>query len=133
MRHFILSSFCVACLSYGASAGTKQDGEVMRRETDGTVIVNTRTLGAEVRGFRGTTPIELYIKKGKILKVVALENKEDLKFIRRVERNLLPQYEGLSIKKLKKAKIDATSGATYSSRAIQENVHLALEYYKKHK
>lgn len=133
MRNFILGILAVALFTLGASAQMRADDAVMRREADGTVVINTRSLGAEVRGFRGATPIELHIKKGKILKVVMLENKEDLKFIRRVERNLLPQYEGLSVKKLKNAKIDATSGATYSSRAIQENVRLALEYYSKHK
>ena len=40
---------------------TKGDG-VMTKE-NGVYIVNTTTLAKNVRGYRGTTPLKIYIKK----------------------------------------------------------------------
>lgn len=39
--------------------------EVMTKEADGTYIINTTTLCKDVKGFRGNTPLSIYIKKGK--------------------------------------------------------------------
>ncbi|MBR0187025.1 MAG: FMN-binding protein, partial [Prevotella sp.] len=35
-------------------------------------------------------------------------------------------------KDAKKMKVDAVTGATYSSKAVIENVQLGLDYYSKH-
>ena len=43
--------------------------EVMRKEKDGTYVVNTTTLAQDVKGYIGATPVEIYIKKNKIVKV----------------------------------------------------------------
>ena len=37
--------------------------EVMRKEKDGTYVVNTTTLAKDVEGYAGPTPVEVYIKK----------------------------------------------------------------------
>ena len=40
--------------------------QVMRKEKDGTYIVNTTTIANDVEGYAGPTPVEVYIKKNKI-------------------------------------------------------------------
>ena len=50
--------------------------EVMTKEADGTYIINTTTLCKDVKGFRGNTPLSIYIKKGKIVEIKPLANKE---------------------------------------------------------
>ena len=39
-------------------------------------IVNTVTIASDVKGFKGATPLEVYFEGGKILKVVALPNRD---------------------------------------------------------
>ena len=46
---------------------------------------------------------------------------------------MLPKYEGMTVKKGTVVDVDAVTGATFTSKAIQENVRRAVEYYKKHK
>lgn len=46
---------------------------------------------------------------------------------------MLKQYEGKSVKKALSTKVDAVSGATYSSKALIKNVEQGLKYYNQHK
>jgi electron transport complex protein RnfG len=39
----------------------------------------------------------------------------------------------MTVKQAATAKVDAISGATYSSNAVKENVRLGVNYYQKHK
>ena len=58
------------------SATTMQADDVMTKTADGTYIINTTTLASDVEGYAGTTPMEVHIKKNKIVKVVALKSQE---------------------------------------------------------
>ena len=95
-----------------------------------TTIVNTTQLGAQVRGFKGATPVLIHIEKNKVVKVEALPNRETPKFFARAKA-VLQQFEGLTVAKAQKAEVDGVSGATFSSNALTKNVKLGLEYYKK--
>ncbi len=44
-----------------AFAALGQDN-VMRKQANGTYVVNTTSLAANVRGYKGATPLEVYIK-----------------------------------------------------------------------
>ena len=104
---------------------------IMYKEGKATVI-NTTLLGKDVRGFKGQTPLKVYIENDKVVKIEALKNQETPKFFARAKA-LLAQYEGKNTSKAAKLKVDSVSGATYSSKALKQNVELALKYYKKHK
>lgn len=106
---------------------------VMKKEKDGTYVVNTTTLADDVEGYNGTTPLEIYIKKNQIVKVVLLKNQETPKYLARIKKQYLPQYEGLKIKKNQSVAVDGLTGATFTSDAIKENVKRGLDYYWKHK
>lgn len=109
---------------------------VMKKEADGTYVVNTTTL-CKTRGYKGTTPVEVHIKNGKVVKVVSLPNHETKSYYARVEKNLVKKFSDLKVSKAKKLaaekKVDGCTGATYSTKAVQQNVKAALEYYQKHK
>lgn len=107
--------------------------EVMRKEKDGTYVVNTTTLAKDVEGYNGSTPVEVYIKKNKIVKVVPLKSQEGPKYVAKVKKGMLPKYEGMNVKKGAVADVDAVTGATFTSNAIHENVKRGVDYYKKHK
>jgi electron transport complex protein RnfG len=107
--------------------------DVMRKEKDGTYVVNTTTLAQDVEGYNGPTPVEVYIKKNKIVKVVPLKSQEGPKYVAMVKKEMLPRYERMNVKKGTVQEVDAVTGATFTSRAMQENIKRAVEYYKSHK
>ena len=108
--------------------------EVMRKEKDGTYVVNTTTLAKDVEGYAGPTPVEVYIKKNKIVKVVPLKTMDGPKYVAKVKKGMLPKYEGMKIEKKKPLpQVDGVTGATFTSDAVKENINRAIEYYQKHK
>ena len=103
----------------------------MHKQADGTYVVNTTTLAANVRGYKGATPLEVHIKKNKVVKVVALKNNETPQYFAQVTSKMLPKFSDKSISKV--GSVDAVSGATISSKAVKANVEAAVKYYKAHK
>ena len=107
--------------------------DVMKKEKDGTYVVNTTTLAQDVKGYMGATPVEVDIKKNKVVKVVMLKSQEAPKYNARVKKNMLPLYEGVKITKKSTVDVDGVTGATFTSNAVKENVKRALQYYWQHK
>ena len=70
--------------------------DVMTKQADGTYVVNTTTL-CQARGYKSTTPVEVYIKSGKVVKVVPLKNTETPGYFKKATRGLLSLFEGLKI------------------------------------
>lgn len=104
---------------------------VVRKQNDGTVVVNTTTLAPDVKGYNGPIPLEIHIKKDRIVKIVTLTNSETKKYIDVVRKKMLPKWEGMKVGEALKTDIDGVTGATMSSNAIKENVKRGLKYYKK--
>ena len=107
--------------------------EVMTKEADGTYIINTTTLGKDIRGFRGNTPLSIYIKKGKIVEIKPLANQETPNYFNKVKQGLLNKWNGMKASKAATAQVDGVTGATFSSKAAKENVKRGIAYYQKHK
>ena len=108
--------------------------QVMRKEKDGTYIVNTTTIANDVEGYAGPTPVEVYIKKNKIVKVVPLKTMDGPKYVAKVKNGMLTKYEGMKIeKKNPLPKVDGVTGATFTSDAMREHINRAIAYYQKHK
>ena len=123
---------CIAFVSLALMSATTQDHTVMTQEK-GVYVVNTTTLAADVEGYVGATPLKIYIKKNKVLRIEALKNQETPKYFLKVKKHLLPQWDGMTVKKALKADVDGVTGATYSSDAVKENVKRGLQYYQKNK
>ncbi|MCR5851094.1 MAG: FMN-binding protein [Bacteroidaceae bacterium] len=102
---------------------------VMTKEKDVTVI-NTTTLATDIEGYVGCTPMKVYIKGDKVLRVEALENEETPKYFDlMVSKGLLKKWNGMPVKTAEKCKVDAVTGATVSSEAVIENVRRGISYY----
>ena len=106
--------------------------QVITKE-DGMDVVNTTTLGQKVAGYIGATPLKIYIKGNKVVKVVALKNQETPKYFAKVKKKLLDSWNGKKVKAASKMKVDAITGATFSSKAVIKNVQVGLDYYQKNK
>jgi uncharacterized protein with FMN-binding domain len=109
-----------------------QDTSVITEE-EGMTVVNTTTICKDVKGYSANTPLKIYIKGGKIVKVKPLRNNETPKYFSLVKKNMLGKFEGMSVKKAVKAKVDGATGATMSSKAVLKNVQKGCEYYNKNK
>ena len=109
-----------------------QGDQVMTKE-NGTYIVNTTTLGKKVIGYVDATPVKIYIKKNKVEKVEILKNQETPKYNAKVKKALQEKWNGQKVKDAAQLKVDAVTGATFTSEAIIKNVQLGLEYYQKNK
>lgn len=131
MKKQVLAFAVVALTTAGFAFAAADDDNVMRKQADGTYVVNTTTLAANVRGYKGATPLEVHIKKNKVVKVVALKNNETPQYFAQVTSKMLPNFSGKSISKV--GSVDAVSGATISSKAVKANVEAAVKYYKAHK
>ncbi len=101
-------------------------------QEDGATVVNTTTLAKDVKGFKGQTPVKIYIKKGKVVKIEALKNRETPQFFGKA-KVVLAKFEGLRVSKAAKLKVDGVTGATYSSKALVQNVQAGLKYYEAHR
>ena len=134
MKKQIFAVSMTVLLATGVAFAAIQQEQVMYKQADGTYVVNTTSLTPNVKGFKGATPLEVYIKNNKVVKVEALPNRESPKFFDRVKQVLLPKFNGMKVAKAAKAQTgDGATGATYSSRAVKENVAAAVAYYKKNK
>jgi len=120
-----------ACAMIVVMVSAMPNDNVISREND-TVIVNTQQLGKNIKGFRGNTPIKIFIRKNKVVKIEAMPNHETPQFFAKA-KTLLDQFNGQTVSKAVKMNVDGVSGATYSSEALKKNVKLGLEYYKKNK
>lgn len=100
-------------------------------EEQGMTVVNTSTLCPNVKGYADAVPVKIYIKDGKIEKIKSLHNAETPKFWALIKKEMMPKWEGMDVKKAAKAKVDAVSGATMSSKALLKNVQTGCGYYIK--
>ena len=112
------------------SAG-KQDGTITKE--NGSTIVNTTTIAKDVEGYNGPVPLKIYIKKNKIEKIEVLKNQETPKYLVKVKNALENAWDGLTVKEAKAKKVDAVTGATYTSEAIIKNVQNGLDHYQQNK
>ena len=127
MKKKLYAALCIVMVAVAAVVlicATSGDDTMTKK--NGVYIVNTTKLGANVQGYNGPTPLKIYIKEDKIEKVEALPNDETPRFFEMVKTGLLNKWNA-------SAKVDAVTGATYSSNAVKENVRLGVEYYQKHK
>lgn len=123
-------------LSMMAMALTMQsfvaDDNVMTKE-DGMYVINTTTLGSDIEGYNGPTPLKIYIKKNKVERIEFLKSMETPKYYAKVKKALMDKWNGLKVKDAKTQQVDIVTGATYSSEAVIKNVQVGLEYYQNNK
>jgi uncharacterized protein with FMN-binding domain len=131
MKRLMMTVSCCSLMVVALTLMSWKADDTMTKE-NGMTVINTTQLGKDVQGFLGTTPVKIYIQKNKVVKIEALKNQETPKYFLKVKKNLLDKWNGVKVKDAKKMKVDAVTGATYSSKAVIENVQLGLDYYSKH-
>lgn len=90
-------------------------------------IVSTAPYAKDVTGFAGPTPLYLFLSPDNIVKaVVAADNAESPDFCRQACNGIFSQIVGLSANEAQGKRVDAVTGATFSSNAIIANVKQTL-------
>ena len=125
-KYVLLSLVAVALMSAG-----KQDGSITKE--NGYTIVNTTTIAKDVEGYNGPVPLKIFIKKNKIEKIEVLKNQETPKYMVKVKKAIENAWDGLTVKEAKSKKVDAVTGATFTSEAIIKNVQKGLDHYQNNK
>ena len=97
---------------------------------DGSVRLNTTELGKDIVGYGGAVPLEITLHEGRVENIRALANSETPGFFK-VASVLLTKWNGQTVEDAQKMKVDAVSGATFSSKAIIGNVQRGLQYAAK--
>ena len=127
MKHtkfLIVVAFAVLTLTISNSAAGKKNNKSQNTTTK---VVYTGEIAKKVFGYNGSTPLNIHIKNGKIERIEALPNNETPNYFKRATNKIFPLYEGKTIEQAKAMKVDAVSGATYSSEAIIKNIQMGLE------
>lgn len=100
---------------------------------DGTqrgVVLSSAPYASDVMGFAGKTPLYIYIGvDGRIRQIAAAENAETPQFFDRAFTTLQKAWLGRKAAEATSEKVDAVSGATFSSRAIIANMERTLAVY----
>lgn len=131
MKKLMMTASCCSLMVVALMLTSWMANDTMTKE-NGMTVINTTSLGKDVQGYLGATPLKIYIQKNKVVKIEALKNQETPKYFIKVKKNLLNKWNGMKVKDAKKQKVDVVTGATYSSEAVIKNVQLGLDYYSKH-
>ena len=123
--------FIIVIAAVAMISASQQNSPITKE--NGTDVVNTTTLAKDVEGYNGAVPVKIFIKKNKIEKIEVLKNQETPKYLAMVKKSLLNAWDGLTVKNAKAKKVDAGTGATFTSEALIENVNKGLDYYQKNK
>ena len=120
----------IAATLVSASLVSHSCGNANAKNTD-TLRVNTTELCKDVIGFNGPTPVEITVVKGVVTKIVPLANQETPRFMQVVkDAGFFEQLNGKTVKDAKAAELDAVTGATFSSKALIENIKTGLDQFK---
>lgn len=134
MKKKLVAIAIVTTVTTSLVYATTHQSNVMYKTDDGSYVINTTTLTPNVKGFRGATPLEVTIKKNKVVKVAPLPNRETPKYFAKVKALVLSKYSGMKVSKATNANaVDGVTGATFSSKAVKANVAAAVAYYQAHK
>lgn len=92
--------------------------------------VSSKPYSQNIEGYAGPTPVVLILDAHKrIVKLCLLANRESPDHVAKLTRNgFLNKWNGKTLKQATNMQVDAVTGATYTSRAIQKNVSIAAQH-----
>lgn len=113
---------------FGMDVAGNEDKAASETVTQGDgMVINTTDLAADVTGYAGPVPVNIYVTEGKIDSVVALPNSESPSFFARLEEDgLTHAFDGKTLAEASQMTPDAATGATYSSKAYIANVKAGI-------
>ena len=125
-KSILLAAVAVLLVSVCLVSSARGARSVQAAPAD-TLVINTTELCKDIIGYDGPTPLVIKVVNGVVAKVEALPNTESPSYFERViQGGLLKAVVGKKVSEAAKMKLDAVSGATYSSEAVIENLRAGL-------
>lgn len=116
------------------SAAVAVNNDTLSVQPDGSFIVNTKPLAKDVQGYGGPVPLRIHVSKDGVVAAIEAEpNAETPDFFNQA-KSLLTRWQGktVDVAMAETDKVDAVSGATFSSNAIIANMRRGLAYANRH-
>ena len=116
------------------SAAVTVNNDTLSVQPDGSFIVNTKPLAKDVQGYGGPVPLRIHVSKDGVVAAIEAEpNAETPDFFNQA-KSLLTRWQGktVDVAMAETDKVDAVSGATFSSNAIIANMQRGLAYANRH-
>ena len=127
MKKFLLLA-AVFTVFAGTFLGSVTSCGGNRSQAPDTLRINATDISADVMGFNGPTPVEISVCNGVITGIKALPNQETPRFLQKVlDSGLLDRLDGKTLEEAREVELDAVTGATFTSRAMIENIRRGLE------
>ena len=126
-RNFIKLMLCLAILAVAAPTIESKTRKKAANSSNTSQVIYTGDIAKKVYGYNGTTPLNIHIQGGKITRIEALPNNETPQYFKRAIDKIFPLFEGKTVAEAKRMKVDAVTGATYSSEAVIKNIQMGLE------
>lgn len=116
------------------SAGSEPSDSVIAVGSDGTITINTLSIGKDIIGYAGATPLTITIKEGVITDITPQRNAESPQFFSKViDSGILENWKDKKTTDALNVKVDAVTGATMSSNALIQTVERGLQYAENNK
>ena len=79
MKKIVIKTFsCCSLIVAALMLQSWMAGDQTMTKENGMTVINTTTLGKDVQGYIGVTPLKIYIEKNKVVKIEALKKSLNL-------------------------------------------------------
>ena len=130
MKKTLIIAAIMLLVAGTASLDARTKKKTTAKNANTTQVIFTGDIANKVIGYNGTTPLNITIKNGVIENIEVLPNQESPGYLKRAKEKVLPQYIGKSVAEAKKLNADIATGATYTSKAIIQNIQMGLDKAK---
>ena len=116
------------------SAAVAVNNDTLSVQPDGSFIVNTKPLAKDVQGYGGPVPLRIHVSKDGVVAAIEAESNAETPDFFNQAKSLLTRWQGktVDVAMAETDKVDAVSGATFSSNAIIANMQRGLAYANRH-
>lgn len=130
MKKTLIIAAIMLLVAGTASLDARTKKSTKKAKANTTQVIYTGDIANKVIGYNGTTPLNITIKNGVIENIEVLPNQESPGYLKRAKDKVLPQYIGKTVAEAKKLDADIATGATYTSKALIQNIQMGLDKAK---
>ena len=130
MKKSIIIAAIMLLVAGTVSLDARTKKSTKKAKANATQVIYTGDIANKVIGYNGTTPLNITVKNGVIENIEVLPNQESPGYLKRAKDKVLPQYIGKTVAEAKKLNADIATGATYTSKALIQNIQMGLDKAK---
>ena len=130
MKKTIIIAAIMLLVAGTASLDARTKKKASKSKASTSQVIYTGEIAKKVIGYNGPVPLNITVKNGVIESIEVLDNQESPGYLKRATAKVLPQYIGKTVAEAKKLDADIATGATYTSKAIIQNIQMGLDQAK---